>query len=88
MDKQRNFHVLAKKNGQAYEVLSMKKAGYRSCTWYTLNIELKGPNIQVSMDGKQDLCATDRQFEKGSFALYSWGSTEACFRNIVWSPSE
>jgi len=87
MDKQRNFHVLAKKNGQAYEVLAVKEGGYRSRTWYALKIELKGSDIQVFLGGKQDLSATDRQFKKGSFALYSWGSTGACFRNIIWSPN-
>ena len=88
MDKQRAFRILARKSGDAYEVLAQNAKGYRANRWYEVRIVLQGAKISVYVDGELDLEVVDETFPKGAFALYSWGSTGAKFRNVKWRSAE
>ena len=84
MDAQRSFRVLAGKRGNVYRVLAHNDRGYQANRWYQLRIVLDGPRITVFVDGEKDLEAVDGTLPRGTFALYSWGSTGAKFRNLRW----
>ncbi|MGD8240167.1 MAG: DUF1080 domain-containing protein, partial [Armatimonadota bacterium] len=64
--------------------LARNTGGYQANRWYSLRIVLAGPRITVYLDGEKDLEATDDTLGKGTFALYSWGSTGAKFRSVRW----
>ncbi|MFQ5808337.1 MAG: chitobiase/beta-hexosaminidase C-terminal domain-containing protein, partial [Armatimonadota bacterium] len=84
MDAQRRYHRLACKDGDSFRVLARNEEGYERNRWYSLRVVLAGPRITVYLDGEKDLEATDHTLGKGTFALYSWGSTGAKFRNVRW----
>jgi len=84
MDKQRGFHVLARRGGGRYRVLAVGKAGYERNRWYELRVTLAGPKIAVCLDGRKDLEADDAALTDGTFALYAWGCAGAKFRSIRW----
>ncbi len=84
MDRQRSFRVLALKNGDEYEVVSQNATGFVSGRWYALRVVLDGSNMSVWIDGEKEFEITDETLESGTFALYSWGSTGAKFRNVKW----
>jgi outer membrane protein assembly factor BamB len=86
MDEQRKYHVLALKNGGEYRALASSEKGYEVGKWYGLKISLSGSRITVYLDGEKDLEAEDGTFHKGSIALYSWGSSGAMFKNLLWTP--
>ncbi len=85
MDKQRNFHVIALKNGEEYEVLGYKKSGYDKNRWYQVRIEMQGNRFSVFVDDQLDFEIEDGTFAEGTVALYTWGSTGAKYRNIQWN---
>lgn len=86
MDAQRSYHVLAKKQGDAYETLARNGATYAKNQWYSVRVVLDGPRITVYVDGQKDLEAVDENFAKGTVALYAWGCAGAKFRNVRWVP--
>ncbi len=82
MDKQRGFHILAVNDGEEYRILAKNTVSYEPNRWYQLRVVLKGPKIEVYVDGKLDLAATDETLARGTVALYSWGCAGAKFRNV------
>jgi hypothetical protein len=86
MDRQRSFHILAKKQGDAYETLAKNAATYAKDQWYTVRVVLDGPKITVYVDDQKDLEAVDETFAEGTIALYAWGCAGAKFRNVRWTP--
>jgi len=86
MDAERNFHVLASKNGDTYEILDVAEAGYKGNTWYRLKVALRGDTVAVSIDGQPDLSAKGIALRKGTFGFYAWGCTGAKFRGASWRP--
>lgn len=84
MDQQRRFHILARKNGVDYAVLAVKEAGYPANAWQPVRISMTGPEIVVYHGEEVDLQATDATFDRGTIALYAWGSTGAKFRGVKW----
>ncbi len=84
MNAQRGYHRLACKDGDSFRVLAGNKNGYERNRWYSVRIVLSGAKITVYVDGKKDVEATDDTLGKGTFALYSWGSTGTKFRNVRW----
>lgn len=84
MDSQRAFRILALKDGDRYAVLARNAKGYTRGKWYHVRIVLRGAQIRVEVDGELDLEITDATLPSGTFALYSWGSTGARFRNLRW----
>ena len=85
MDKQRNFHILARKNGDEYKVLEYKKAGYNKKEWYQVRIEMQGDKFSVFINDKLDFKIEDSTFTEGTVALYSWGSTGTKYKNVQWN---
>ena len=86
MDRQRSFHILARKQGTTYETLAKNSATYTKDQWYNVRVVLDGVNITVYVDGKKDLEVVDETFAKGTIALYAWGCAGAKFRNVRWVP--
>lgn len=86
MDKQRNYHVLALKNGEEYKTLASSRKGYEVGRWRRLRIALSGSRITVYLDEEKDLEAEDGTYLRGAPALYSWGSSGAMFKNVMWKP--
>jgi len=84
MDRQRSFRIFARKNGDDYAVLAQNTKGFVQNKWYRVHISLRGPQIKVSVDDEVEFEVTDEALSKGAFALYSWGSTGAKFRNVKW----
>ena len=84
LDKQRAFRVLARKNGDDYQVLAQNDKGYVSNRWYEVKVVLDGAKLTVTIDGEREFEVEDDTFGTGTFALYSWGSTGARFRNVKW----
>jgi outer membrane protein assembly factor BamB len=82
MDRQRGFHILALKQGDTYRTLAVKPTGYETNRWYQVRVVLDGPAITVSLDGWEDLKATDETLTSGTVALYAWGSAGAKFRSV------
>ena len=82
MDSQRGFHILAVNDGEDYRILAKNTASYQANRWYQLRVVLKGPKIEVYVDGQLDLEATDETFAKGTVALYAWGCAGTKFRNV------
>ena len=70
------------KHGDTYRTLSVTPTGYEKNRWYQVRIVLDGPTITVSLDGQEDLKATDETLTSGTVALYSWGSTGSKFRGV------
>ncbi|MBT3290522.1 MAG: PQQ-binding-like beta-propeller repeat protein [Victivallales bacterium] len=87
MDAQRNFHVLACKNGDTYQILDVAKAGYTANAWSRVKVVLEGDTVAVSINGKPDLSAKGVSLRKGTFGLYSWGSSGSKFRGASWRPA-
>ena len=87
MDRQRSFHILGKKQGDAYETLAKNTATYEKNRWYEVRVVLRGPKVTVYVDGVKDLEAVDTTFAEGAIALYSWGCAGAKFRNVRWTPN-
>jgi len=88
MDRQRGFHILARKDGNAYRVLAVNKDGYEQNRWYSLRIRIEGGKATVFIDGEEDLVATGVTASKGTFAFYAWGCAGAKFRNVKWIPKQ
>jgi outer membrane protein assembly factor BamB len=88
MDAERRFHILARKDGDTYEILDVAEAGYELNTWYRITIVLDDDAVAVSINGKPDLQAEKVMLRKGTFGFYSWGSTGAQFRGPAWYPEE
>ncbi len=86
MDRQRGFRTLTCKDGDSYRLLDSSEKDYRPFRWYRVSVVLDGPKIAVFIDGEKELEATDTTFRTGTFALYTWGSEGARFRNVVWTP--
>lgn len=87
MDSQRSFRIFARKNGDDYAVLARNSKGFVRERWYSVRIAIRGATIQVYVDGELDFEVTDGALSTGGFALYSWGSTGARFRNVKWRPA-
>jgi outer membrane protein assembly factor BamB len=87
MDAERGFHILACKDGDTYRVLAANTKGFKSGQWYHVRVVLDGSKMTVFVDGERDLEATDPTIAAGTYALYSWGSTGAQFRNVKWQAS-
>ena len=86
MDAQRRFHILARKDGDSYQVLAKNGEGYAANRWYRVRVVLRGADLSVFVDDKIDLTASDTTLSSGGFALYSWGSTGSRFRTVRWAP--
>ena len=88
MDRQRGFHVLARKDGKDYRVLASNKKRYDSGHWYDLEVKLDGPRIEVWLDGEKDLEAEDPTaaggWTRGAVGLHAWGCAGAQFRFVRW----
>jgi outer membrane protein assembly factor BamB len=87
MDAERSFHILAMKDGKTYEILDVAEVGYKANQWYRLKATLRGNAVAVTIDGKEDVSATDVKLPEGTFGFYSWGSTGAKFRGAAWRPA-
>ena len=86
MDRQRSFHILGRKQGDAYQTLAKNTAAYAKNQWYQVRVVLDGPQITVFVDGEKDLEAVDETFAEGTIALYAWGCAGAKFRSVRWVP--
>ncbi len=87
MDRQRSFRILARKSGEQYKVLARNAKGFAPGRWYGVRILLRGARIAVFVDGEPEFDLVDEALPAGGFALYSWGSTGAKFRNLKWRPA-
>lgn len=87
-DKQRNFSILAVKNGKDYRVLATVDRAYQVGKWHRYGITLQGDAIQVELDGQPLLSARDTTFTKGTVGLYSWGSDNVQYRAVRLQPAE
>jgi len=85
-DRQRNFSVLAVKNGDEYRVLATTDRAYQPGKWHRLGIEMNGQDLRIELDGDEILKATDSTFQRGSIGLHSWGSDRVQFRNMRLQP--
>lgn len=82
MDRQRNFSVLAVKNGDDYRVVATTDRAYQPGKWHQLKITMDGANLQINFDGQHLLEASDTTFSSGTIGLHSWGSDKVQYRNI------
>lgn len=87
-DLQRKFRILARKDGDDYQVLAKNGSSYQKNTWQRVRVILQGSRITVEVDGEKDFSIEDDRFAAGTLALYSWGSDNVEFRNIVIRPAE
>ncbi len=85
-DRQRNFSVLAVKNGDNYRVLVDSDRTYEPGRWHRLSVTMVAERLQIDLDGERLLEASDAAFPKGSIGLHSWGSDKVQFRNIRLQP--
>lgn len=81
-DRQRNFSILAVKNGDEYRVLATSDRAYQPGKWHRLKITMEGGKLQIDLDEQHLLEAEDTTFLKGTIGLHSWGSDKVQFRNI------
>lgn len=81
-DRQRNFSVLAVKNGDEYRVLATTDRAYQPGKWHRLGVEMNGQNLRIVLNGDELLKATDPAFQSGSIGLHSWGSEKVQYQNI------
>lgn len=81
-DRQRNFSILALKNGDEYRVLARSDRAYQPGKWHRLKIIMDGENVQVDLDEERLLEASDATFFAGTIGLHSWGSDKVQYRNI------
>lgn len=88
MNKEREFHVLARQDGDEYKVIAKNQRDFQVGRWHQVRITLEGPKVTVFVDGQKDLETTDSMFSKGTIALYSWGSDGVRFRNIKMTPTK
>jgi len=86
-DMQRQFRILALKDGETYQVLRKNQLGYQKNTWLALRIELEGPRIRVIVDGQEDFMVEDNRFATGTIALYTWGCQNVQFRSLRFIPN-
>lgn len=87
-DKQRNFSVLAVKQGETYRVLATTDRAYQVGKWHRYRFHLHGDNLRVDLDGETLLEARDNTFSQGTIGLHCWGSDNVKFRDILWEPAE
>jgi hypothetical protein len=52
-------------------------------TWYAVRVEVRGSSINVSVDGRQILEATDTQIASGALKFVVYNGTHAQFDDIV-----
>jgi outer membrane protein assembly factor BamB len=81
-DLQRQFRVLAVKDGETYRVLASNDRAYQKNVWHQVKITLVGPLITVEVDGEEDFRVSDERFSQGTIALHNWGSSQIEFRNL------
>lgn len=86
-DSQRKFRIVARKDGDRYEVLAKNGSAYQKGTWQRVKVTLAGKKITVHVDGNEDFVIEDDRFAKGTIALYSWGSDSVEFRNVSIRPA-
>ncbi len=79
-DKQRNFSILAVKNGAEYRVLATADQAYQPGKWHHYRLRMHGEHLQVELDGKLLLEARDSTFPAGTIGLHCWGSDKVQFR--------
>jgi outer membrane protein assembly factor BamB len=84
MDSERRFRVLARRDGERYDVLASDRVAYPVGRWLDLSVELRGSKITVRIDGDEVLAAQDGRYRAGTVALHSWGSTGVQFRRVAW----
>jgi outer membrane protein assembly factor BamB len=81
-DRQRNFSILAVKNGDEYRLLATSDRAYQPGKWHRLKVTMDGANLQIDLDEQRLLEASDSTFSTGTIGLHSWGSDKVQFRNI------
>jgi outer membrane protein assembly factor BamB len=81
-DLQRQFRVLAVKDGGTFRLLARNTQSYEKNRWHQVRIVLEGLQIRVLVDGVEDFRVSDESFQQGSIALHNWGSSKIEFRNI------
>ena len=86
MDRQRGHRVLARRDGDEYEILAADRVAYLPNRWYDLRVSLDGPEMAVSLDGQEILRARDRAFRRGTVALHCWGSQTVRYRRMAFEP--
>ncbi len=87
-DKQRNFSILAVKDGDTYRVLATADRAYQVGKWHRYRIHQQGEKLRVEMDGETLLEAEDATFSSGTIGLHCWGSDKVQFRDILWEPAK
>ncbi|MEX1039716.1 MAG: family 16 glycoside hydrolase [Pirellulaceae bacterium] len=85
-DMQRKFRILARKNGDDYQVLAKNGLGYRRNHWHHVKIEMAGSKLTVWVDGEKDFEVEDEAFAQGTLALHSWGTQGVRFRGVRVAP--
>ncbi len=88
MDEQRKFHALSLRDGSQYRVLAKNDKGYKVGEWHNIRIELQGATLTVYVDDTKDLEIDDATLDRGTMALYCWGSQGVEFRNITVAPAK
>ena len=86
MHLQRNYHILARKDGYRYQTLASNSKAYVPGQWQQVRIVMDGSKLTVYVNGQEDLEATDSEFTRGTIALHAWGSPGAEFRRISLTP--
>ncbi len=89
MDAQRKFRIIARRNGPRddWSVLAHKAAGFAVNKWHDIRVRLRGPRLQVYVDGELDLETRDDTHRRGAPGLYTWGCTGSKFRRLRWTPA-
>jgi hypothetical protein len=53
--------------------------------WHQVDIELRGAEMAISLDGKEHLTARDGAFAQGTVGIHTWANRGARFRSLNWS---
>ena len=84
MNSQKNYRLIALKQGDTYKVLAINNTGYKPNQTYRVVIQLNGSRMTVLVDGIKDLEAEDATFPQGTVGLYTWGNSGMRFSEILF----
>jgi outer membrane protein assembly factor BamB len=85
-DLQRRFRILARKDGDTFEMLAGNTKSYQKNVWQRVRVTLDGPRLSIAVDDEDDMSVTDDRFQRGTLALHCWGSNQVEFRNLSFRP--
>jgi outer membrane protein assembly factor BamB len=85
MNCERNYRLLAAKQGETFTVLSENNQGFKPNTDYDVEIRFSGPKLTIRVNGQKDIEVEDATFDHGTVALYTWGNNKVRFSHLAFS---